>query len=280
MITKKKTQESIELFISFIDNNYKTFVPYSVTINDEIIIDKDQNVRNLFAIYKLLLIDKHVKKLSSSIKTKINNDISYYIDKFKQVGMRQASAFLALSINIVRRYCYFKDIICENLYKSLTKLERKFVLGQVLICLTVVCPEYKILKQEQIKMFNEIKEESEINVFRCNWQSNFLFSLWKKIGINESIKGHAIVLAKRFEKVIGQFKVEETETNYLAVCFEGCTALYRILGKEENLEKNIELLFKELEERMYKNGLYLFLNKTARIDITCHVLNGYMNLFY
>jgi hypothetical protein len=71
------------------------------------------------------------------------------------------------------------------------------------------------------------------------------------------------------------------ETNYLAVEFECLTALYYIIDKKEyqqKIEKCIELILIELQNRTNLNGLYKFKNGDVRLDITGHILNGFYNL--
>ena len=72
----------------------------------------------------------------------------------------------------------------------------------------------------------------------------------------------------------------EVETNYLAVTFEAFTSLIPFITGEISIElyNNIFSLFYFLEQRRNKMGLYAFLNGTARVDITGHVLNGLLIL--
>ena len=68
------------------------------------------------------------------------------------------------------------------------------------------------------------------------------------------------------------------ETNYLAVAFESLCFLQNFKSTEE-ISTLLFQLFYELEKRkVYDNILYGFLNKSARIDITTHVLNGFVQL--
>jgi hypothetical protein len=67
-------------------------------------------------------------------------------------------------------------------------------------------------------------------------------------------------------------KKETTETNYLAVAFEA------LCYTNQNHSLLFQLFF-ELEQRKEcHNLLYAFLDKTARVDITGHVLNGFYQL--
>ena len=70
--------------------------------------------------------------------------------------------------------------------------------------------------------------------------------------------------------------IKLVETNYLAVSFEALCFVYRATHK---LSELLFQLFFELEQRkICTNTLYSFLDNSARVDITCHILNGLIQL--
>ena len=76
-------------------------------------------------------------------------------------------------------------------------------------------------------------------------------------------------------------KLEEYETNYLAVIFEGMMHLYHILNKNESkklisnqAQSLIFRIFLELMNRYdTRTGTFKFLSGESRLDITCHIFN-------
>lgn len=68
------------------------------------------------------------------------------------------------------------------------------------------------------------------------------------------------------------------ETNFLAVAFEALCFLYGSIGKLTLLNKIFELLFELETRKTCFNILYSFLDKTSRVDITCHINNGLYEL--
>lgn len=278
-------------YLKFIKNKYQDFVPYEYNKNnDEIIVNREQYVRNIATIYDILIFNKKVKILDNKFFEKINRDLDYYVELYKksnyQEEMRQASAFLILALNIVdkKKYKYSIETISKNLYKNINILEENFELCEVLIALNEVNPSkfrVKLLKQQK-EIFDKLKQEKEgDNIFKYNWQSKFLYSLSKNKDIKtnkkakERINEHRNLLLTKIIQKILTFN-EKTETNYLAVSIEALSSLLKInKSNKKKIMNNILYLFSELNKRYdIDNGLYKFSSGSSRLDITGHVLNG------
>jgi hypothetical protein len=79
---------------------------------------------------------------------------------------------------------------------------------------------------------------------------------------------------KRVDNMIENIK--SIETNELAVSFEALSFVY---SATQILSPLLFQLFFELEQRKNcVNALYSFLDNSARVDITSHILNGLIQL--
>jgi len=306
--SKKKATWIIKRFIKLMNEIYEDFVPYSINKESKVTVNKNQKVRNCGTLHLILLIQRLVGGFSEDVMENVKNDMEYYIELYESHNrpMRQASAFLGLAIKEYRKIDrhadekYFKvqQKICQYLTKSLPKLERSFELGEVLIFLKEGCPpNYNLLLSEHQKMHKEIENDDlkANNVFKYNWHAKFLFSLHSGTGyvpelrrpteLEESIELHARFLAERLKKIVDRFVLEDVETNYLAVCLEACAALTMIdkntfISIKQDLMSTIRKLFGELNSRINDGGLFRFLSGGSRIDITGHVIEGLLYLFY
>jgi hypothetical protein len=83
-------------------------------------------------------------------------------------------------------------------------------------------------------------------------------------------------------EIVKRQKFANTETNYLAVAFEGLCYLCALRPDNEILSR-IFNLFIQIEKRCIHNCLFTFkqrldrtgtLDVTARLDISCHVWSG------
>tara|TARA_B100000214_G_scaffold260814_1_gene192570 strand:+ start:1081 stop:2505 length:1425 start_codon:yes stop_codon:yes gene_type:complete len=276
-------REYIESFLLFIKGNYKDRIPYE---KDTIIkYDESQNVRNIASIYDIIRISNNSY---NGLKKKILNELRYYKNKMEKDyrTMRQASPFLILSFYELKVENIFIKKVCNYLYSQINDLEKKFELGEVLIALCRVCPKKGVLFNEQRKMYRLLKDEYTINdIFEYNWQAKYLHSLYKnkltKNTKNTVFNHHVEELANRIIIILNNYNEGDIETNYLAVTFEALSGLRRLILTKElkiKVEDNILSIFILLNKR-YKNGLFYWNSmKSARIDITGHVMNGIMYL--
>jgi AMMECR1 domain-containing protein len=194
-------------FKNFIHQYYKKHVPYMV--GKRVHYDKTQAVRNIATIYDILqlgIADSKLKKI-------MINDLSQYKNT-----SRQALSFLILAYNKLGIEKNFIKEVCERLYNEIDELEPIFELGEVLIALNEVCPVKNILLKKQRDMYKNKKE----NIFQCNWESKFLYSLYKtgisKNSSNSYFHKHLNELVMKVIELSSSYN-HETETNYLVVLY-------------------------------------------------------------
>ena len=200
------------------------------------------------------------------------------------------------------------DEYIRKLFNDIKKAERKFERGQIILALI----DYylfigKSKKKELLSLIDltfklylykplqEQDEEIKIDdVFRLNWDSQVftkIFHTLNMIKINQNtlnntltnfkkdILGYVLsnlgIYLKLFEKM-GNEEMEQLETNYLAVSFEGLMNLLSCLKIKEH-PQILSICFKLFLEIMKrydtKTGLIKFISQDSRIDIMCHFIN-------
>ena len=98
-----------------------------------------------------------------------------------------------------------------------------------------------------------------------------------RISFNKIVSSELIIIFKNKINSILQ-NIKEVETNNIAVAFEGLCYIQKANPSEETNRILFQLLF-ELETRKNKNNiLYNFIDSTARVDITGHIINGLYQL--
>ena len=128
---------------------------------------------------------------------------------------------------------------------------------------------------------------SEDDVFACNWQMQCLHALAvHKITMGPVQKSLYTRLLCRLLSCSTTYDTR-TETNYLAVAFEGLCAALGVLKQMDGHEgTQIRLavqgvLLPLLHTRFSQpHGVYCFTNGAARLDITGHVLSGYRYMLH
>lgn len=277
LLNEKYLRYLMDNFVeNFLNKYYGEFIPYIFTENGRIETNKTAYVRNIATLTDILMINS--SKIDKNVKSKVIKDIKYYANMYpnNQKTMRQSSAFLLLALNKLNTDKKTIDLICENLYENLNNLERSFELGETLIALTTVCPNKSIILNELKKMMEYNKVVNKNDIFRLNWEAKFLYSLWKNSIINKNITTHANQLTNN---ILSLNINNDNETNYLAVNFEALCSLLPLIKNNKlkiEMKNRIFKLFYFLQQRVNKYGLYEFMNKSARLDITGHVFNGFL----
>jgi hypothetical protein len=105
-------------------------------------------------------------------------------------------------------------------------------------------------------------------------------SIYNKFN-NENIKDHFNILIDIFLNILEQHNelLYNIETNYLAVCFECLSSIYKYEKNNNKLNNYIFYIFLLLQSRFSKLGLYMFNDHTARIDITGHCIQGFVQYY-
>lgn len=104
-----------------------------------------------------------------------------------------------------------------------------------------------------------------------NWVIQSIISFNKKPS-NKLI----FILENKIDDILKNKK--NIETNFIAVAFEALCFTYKRHMKITLLNKIFELLFELEQRKIYHNILYAFLDKTSRVDITGHIINGLVEL--
>lgn len=285
---KKKNQRLLfNNFLSFINKYYGEMVPYLVNSNFKIIVDPNQDVRNLATIYDILQVSQISKSLDPGIYIKLKNNLDFYTYRYLENpdSMRQSSSFLMLALSAldpVKNQDMIK-IISGKLLSQLDKMERNFELGECLIALTKINPSSKeTFIHYQQQMMDTCPNHDINDIFRINWDSKFLYALWRqKLRTYSELHQHAFILFIQVSDKIESILVESMETNYWAVTFECLCSLLPLLSEQE--KEIIEFLKKLLDllnSRQNKTiSLFKFTTGEARVDITGHILNGYICLY-
>lgn len=279
IFSMKVTDYYFQPIQQFINKKYKNFVPHEI-INDIVVIDRSESIRNLSVIYNILLMDECGYQISKSVRKCIHDNIKYYWEMYqKGNNMRQASAFLMLDMCLMGNLSWItiKNNLLEQLNNesknSFQGMDLNLEMGEILWALHRVDPNNDIIKR-YIDLIPKLDQDmnSEIDIFRYNW-----FSKSAKFVRDGTYK---YLLVEKIIKYIHDHP-EKDETNYLAVEFESLATLYCCLddySTKKRIEGYLEKLLVRLQERKNKFGFYQFHNGTVRLDITGHVMNGLCEL--
>ena len=280
-------------YINFIDKYYIENIPYNITNNKKIIYNNITDIENISFINNILEFNVY---LNNTIKSILNLDINNYKNKFlkNKKKFRQNSSFLLQILNKKdiknNNNKYFSKIICTYLFNSIDWLDKNFEIYQVLIAISHNYePEYKqiLINNRNLIFKNLINNNSVIqDIFKYNWEAKYLFTLFKlSIERSEFIIKHSILLTKRILNILEKlYENNNVETNYYMVVFESlCNLLILVYNTEikNKLLDNILYLYKLLIDRYdYNFGLFEYLDKSCKINITEHFINGIISLNY
>lgn len=261
----------------FFNKYYNKELPYAVLKNKEgnysIVSNNEDDIRNIATIKDLTDMNKVFPILNDNIINKINEDIKQYDKKYNEdnIKIRQTLSFLSLisenKVNVKK--------ICTELVNNINNMERDFELGQALIAL-VKCNEEDIVKKSLKEMYDELKSKTDLSIndlFRINWQTMALLTYTTKDKI------HLNLLIDKVLDILYNIDISKLETNYLAVSFECLSHIYKIVKDNNRLNNSLFYIFILLQERFSTFGLYMFSDHTARIDITGHCINGFLQYY-
>jgi AMMECR1 domain-containing protein len=279
-------------FVRFINQSYLQLsgLPYLVGRDGQVVVDDTQDVRNLATIADLLspALKPH---LDSKVKILIVDQLPTYYQKFTQDPelMRQASAFLLLALSYSQTNPSAQQRIITYLFQNLDRLEPRFEQGEVAIALKQVGllthrePRLSRLHRIQAEMYQYVNRPDFTldDIFTYNWQAKYLLALCQRPQPQPSkeYRGHLTLLTQRMLELSERMLTNpETETNYLAVAWEGLASVFALLHKptsQTKVSERLNQLFRSLMKRYRSdNGLFYFTDGQARIDITGHVLAG------
>lgn len=207
---------------------------------------------NIISKEKLRIIKKKIIDILSELENYSSQSLSFlghiFIDiKYNNFNMQ----------DIKKRFC-------KKLLQDLPFAENQFEKWEIIIGLQKAGYKFKINKDLFIFTLND-------SIFKMNWIIQSIISIG-----NKPSKELVNILVDKINNIIEYNK--DIETNYIAVSFEALCFVYNSMNDIDILYKIFEL-FIELENRKKcMDILYIFQNKTARVDISGHVNNGFFEL--
>ena len=198
------------------------------------------------------------------------------------------------------------DKLIEKLYKKIPKSDKVFERPQIILSIFDVL-QYNIKENEKqmvdfiiyiLELYDLDTTSSNTridDVFRLNWDSQVFSKIYEiitnsnlksindvsRIGIKDNILAKFKTQFESYKNIYQNMSLDEMlhlETNYLAVSFEGLMSLLKCIDPEQfPIQSSITFrLFQILISRInLENGLIYFKSGDARLDITCHFLNGF-----
>lgn len=235
LFNKSYLETLINKYVNYMSKFDK--VPYSIS-NGKVYYDNKQDVRNLSVISTLM--ELNTEKFSSWYEPYIAKDVS-----------RQAltSVYEITNANDVADYLWSEH---EN-------MEPVFEMPQTFLSLAVSKYGSQI-KQKVITMMDNFELRGLDDIFKANW--------WAQVIVKYNIFQYKDKFINYFNNIYPD--VLNSETNYLAVFFEGVSALHNDKLNTALFNVFIELLHRYNTE----TGMFEFKDSTMRIDITNHVING------
>lgn len=261
----------------FFNKNYNNDIPYAILNGDNglyIYINDEDDIRNIATLKDLTDMNNIYPVLNKKTINNINNDIIKYNKKFEDNKLiKNALSFL----KIVNNDKKIAKNICKELFNNLNNMERNFELGQALIAL-VNCGNKDEIDNTLKEMYNELYNKKSFNIddiYRINWQTKALLSHTSKDLIHLNLLSNALI------NVLTKYKdpLHTLETNQLAVCFECLSSIKKYDKNNNDLNNILFIIFILLQQRFSKLGLYMFSDNTARIDITGHCIQGFLQYY-
>jgi hypothetical protein len=265
----------VQRFLRFIDKTW--FVPYDVNAEGKVFSNSNETVRNVGTICTVLECNKIEPTLGSFTLNRYiqeyNNAFAAKSNKTTNVENLQALSFLFRQnlFSYLKTSLYPKAReICKTMQTQVFFMETEFEQKEVLIALSN-CLDYKDLPSLVLYVMRYPN-----TIFGWNWQAQFLRhykqQLLKKNPKIFLLMKIDLALSKCQEKLLAYASEmgNKTETNQVAVCYEGLMAS----GISSTTNKAMYCWKLLLTRYNKKLGLFGFLDGTYRVDITCHVMNA------
>lgn len=251
-------------FSRFLIDNMKLNLnfPFSYTCKNNILAWNDtddvRNIATLGDIFKYINLYPNIATREE--KKNIKNKILKILQNINQYSSQSLSflGYIYNLFNINNKY------FCIKLLERLPISENEFEKPEIIIGLNKASCNLNYKKYSLTYNHND-------SIFKMNWVIQAIISFNKKPNNNL-----IIILRNKINHIL--INKKQLETNYIAVSFEVLCFLYSYNKQTEHLKQIYELFF-ELEQRKdCYNILYSFMNKTSRIDITGHIINGIIQL--
>ena len=305
-----------DLIISTDKQNSRREIPYEVVLGQDgkkmVVYDNKQYVRNISMVLDMQSVAEVLTEKSKTNKSligRIDKPLDWistrqYLKPFETDNilkfdnspeLAHATAH-ALGLAKLLGDKHLMDIIYDFLYTRVDaqKLEPSFEWGQVLIALIRFNPKDAYFVDMITKELRREPKLGDDDIFGVNWHIQVLVAICKA-GLDKKSVALAKLVSSKGQELFGRFinlaqrlLVGSAETNFWAVGFEAATGLEYLvrtgqvmLGQEEHVELRNQCVsaIYNLEQRYdYRIGAYKFKDGNARLDITGHVLSGWMNM--
>ena len=305
-----------DLIISTAKQNQGREIPYEVVLGQDgkkkVTYDNKQYVRNISMVLDMQSVAEVLTEKSQENKSlvgRIDKPLDWIsckqylipfetdnILKFDDYTELAHAAAHALGLSKLLGDKHLMDVIYDFLYVRVDaqKLEPSFEWGQVLIALIRFNPKDAYFVDMITKELGREPEIPEDDIFGVNWHIQVLVAICKA-GLDKKSVALAKLVSSKAKELFGRFiilaqrlLVGSAETNFWAVGFEAASGLEYlvrerkvILGQKEKVEIQNQCVsaIYNLEQRYeYRIGTYKFKDGAGRLDITGHVLSGWINL--
>ena len=219
------------------------------------------NIRNISSLNTMI---KYAKLNNDSNLKKYQEILKSYGQKYQEYDM-QTLSFL---VDLVDTDPEVVDYFCNHSKINIDNQEKKFAKPEILLAMCTKCK----LDNEYLnnKMLNLLSER-ENDIFQYNWHSKFFKCLSDKNQLKLPNKN------KILNEVLNMYNPSKKyETNELAVMFECYMNTYSFINDIKLYNKAFTLFILALRRINSKYWLN-FNNKEARLDITIHVLDAFIN---
>jgi hypothetical protein len=232
-------------------------VPYAYA--NQRVIWEDSPVRNAGTAFTLLQLDEiNLLEPRDAARDAVVQDVLAYTGRFLDAPSRhrQSAAFLLPSLRLLGATELadgVRDMLLDDVVYNKINIEPAFELGEILWA----------LGRDGVDTSAHVRAlRSPESVFEINWQAQ---AAAPRDDANE--KQHALHVM--LYETVKSWDLGEKETNFLAVAFEAAAALSVADGPL------FQAVARALVDRLDRDtGLYRFLDGTARVDITGHVVNA------
>jgi len=276
-------------------------VPHTLPRSGKWMTNSQDDVRNIAStcdawhLSTVLGSRSNVRPLAIYVRKRVRSLCVQFVVQYQRNTLsRQASVFLLVLLRVLHREKDQQESIERRLWDSLERMEPTFEQPEAFLVL--VQRRNSMMRSSNLKTLRTIlvnwlrkwdsntPRESD-DVFACNWQMQCLHALTAhKMSMGTVQTSLYTILLRRLLSCSATYDTS-TETNYLAVAFEGLCAALGVLKQmygHEGTQIRLAVqgvLIPLLHTRFDQNhGVYRFTDGSARLDITGHVLSGYRYL--
>lgn len=231
---------------------------YQVNRNGRRRFEEHEDVRNLSTLMGLLHYDDAYG--GGLLRTE---EREWLLQRCRSVLSSQIQTLspqaLSFAGYVVQKYVPEQQAtFCQRLLQALPKAEPQFERGELLLGLrTAGC---------SVQKDHDLTLHEGDSIFQMNWTIQAMVAWGKSIHPSQ----RALLLSATDHLL-------QEETNSVAVAWEALCAVYSV-SREKAIKDRMFALFFHLERRRTADGFYAFLSGDSRIDITDHVVRGYLHL--